>query len=60
MFLLPVLAIILPREIEQQLLRSGSIIEKKEGYGFQAIFLIWYLSVGTILTGRGIVLRTHI
>jgi hypothetical protein len=38
---------------------SFGIIEKKESRGLQAIFPIWYLSVGTTLTGRGIVLRTH-
>jgi hypothetical protein len=59
MFLLPVLVITLPKEIEQQSLRSGSIIERKESRGLQAIFPIWYLSIGTTLTGRGIVLRTH-
>jgi hypothetical protein len=40
MFLLLVLAIILLREIEQQSLYSGSIIEKKEGRSLQAIFPI--------------------
>jgi hypothetical protein len=40
MFLLLVLAIILPKEIKQRLLRSGNIIEKKEGYSLQAIFPI--------------------
>jgi hypothetical protein len=59
MFLFPVLAIALLREIEQRSLRSGSIIERKEGSIYQAIFPIWYLSVGTTLTRRGIVLRTH-
>jgi hypothetical protein len=39
MFLLLVLAIILLREIEQQSLYSGSIIEKKNR-SFQAIFPI--------------------
>jgi hypothetical protein len=40
MFLLLVLVIILLREIKQRLLCSGSIIEKKEGRSFQAIFPI--------------------
>jgi hypothetical protein len=40
MFLLLVLAIILLKKIEQRLLYSGSIIEKKENHSFQAIFLI--------------------
>jgi hypothetical protein len=40
MFLLLVLAIVSLRKIEQQSLRSGSIIEKKENRGLQAIFLI--------------------
>jgi hypothetical protein len=35
-----VLAIMLLREIEQQLLCSGNIIERKESYSFQAIFFI--------------------
>jgi hypothetical protein len=40
MFLLLVLVIVLLRKIKQQLLRSGSIIEKKENLSFQAEFLI--------------------
>jgi hypothetical protein len=40
MFLLLVLAIMLLRETEQRSLRSGGIIERKEGYSFQAIFPI--------------------
>jgi hypothetical protein len=40
MFLLLVLAIALLKETERRLLRSGSIIEKKEGHSFQAIFLM--------------------
>jgi hypothetical protein len=59
MFLLLVLDIVLLRETKQRSLRSGNIIEKKENHGFQAIFLMWYLSVGATLTGRGIVLRMH-
>jgi hypothetical protein len=59
MFLLLVLAIVLPRETEQQSLYSGSMIGKKEVFGLQAKFLMWYLNVGTTLTRRGIVLRMH-
>jgi hypothetical protein len=40
MFLLLVLAIVSLRKTERRSLRSGSIIEKKEGYGFQVIFPI--------------------
>jgi hypothetical protein len=40
MFLLLVLAIVLLRETKQRSLRSGSIIRKKETFGFQAKFLI--------------------
>jgi hypothetical protein len=40
MFLLLVLAIALLKEIEQRLLRSDSIIKRKESHSFQAIFLI--------------------
>jgi hypothetical protein len=40
MFLLLVLAIMLLREVERQSLCLGSIIEKKESYSLQAIFLI--------------------
>jgi hypothetical protein len=40
MFLLLVLAIVLLKERKQRSLRSGSIIERKEGCGSQAIFPI--------------------
>jgi hypothetical protein len=40
MFLLLVLAIVLPKETKQQSLRSGTIIGRKESLGFQAEFLI--------------------
>jgi hypothetical protein len=60
MFLFLVLVIILLKEIEQRLLRSGSIIRKKEGYSLEAIFLMRYLSIRTILTEKGIILRTRV
>jgi hypothetical protein len=40
MFLLLVLAIALLKETKQRSLRSGGIMERKESYGFQAIFLM--------------------
>jgi hypothetical protein len=58
-FPLLVFSIVLLRKTDRRSIRSGSIIEKKENYSSQAIFLMWYLSVGTTLTGRGIVLRTY-
>jgi hypothetical protein len=61
MFLLLVLVIVLLREIEQQSLRSGGMIERKESRGFLTVILVLYLSVGATLGRKGdSVTNTHV